>query len=65
MVDRPGREAALTDDYREVREHYGTLAMPARPGRPWDTGAVEAAVGLVERAIRALPPELNGRPIAA
>jgi transposase len=46
-------EPLLTRSYNEMLEHYGTLALPARPRRPRDKAKVEAGVQLVERWILA------------
>jgi transposase len=53
-VAKPCRyEPLLTRSYTEMLQHYGTLAMPARPRKPRDKAKVEAGVQLVERWILA------------
>ena len=46
-------EPLINDTYREMLAHYGTCALPARPGRPQDKAKVEAGVQIVERWILA------------
>jgi len=53
-VTHPSRyEPDLNPTYRDLAEHYGTVVIPARVGKPRDKGKVESAVLLVERWILA------------
>lgn len=46
-------EAELNPSYRELAEHYGTCAIPARVRKPRDKAKVEAAVLVAQRWILA------------
>jgi transposase len=46
-------EPELTRAYEELSEHYGSVILPARVGKPRDKGKVERAVLEVERAVLA------------
>jgi transposase len=46
-------EPDLNPTYRDFAEHYGTVIIPARPGKARDKAKVEAGVLLVERWILA------------
>ena len=46
-------EPELNPTYLEMCQHYGTVAMPARAGKPKDKAKVEAGVLLVTRWITA------------
>jgi len=46
-------EPDLNPTYLEMCQHYGTVAMPARAGKPKDKAKVEAGVLLVTRWITA------------
>lgn len=46
-------EPDLNPTYRDLAEHYGTVIIPARVGKPRDKAKVESAVLLVERWILA------------
>ena len=46
-------EPDLNPTYRDLADHYGTVILPARVGKPRDKAKVEAAVLIVERWILA------------
>ncbi len=46
-------EPALQRTYRALADHYGTVVIPARAGKPQDKAKVEAAVQNAERRILA------------
>ena len=46
-------EPGLQRAYEELAQHYGTVILPARPGKPRDKAKVEVAVQLAERWILA------------
>jgi len=46
-------EPDLNPTYRDLADHYGTVIIPARVGKPRDKAKVESAVLLVERWILA------------
>ena len=46
-------EPGLQRDYAQLAEHYGTVILPARPGKPRDKAKVETAVQVVQRWILA------------
>ncbi|MDO5684382.1 MAG: IS21 family transposase, partial [Propionibacteriaceae bacterium] len=46
---KAGREPTLNPAYLEMAEHYGTLILPARPGRPRDKAVVEGGVLIFKR----------------
>ena len=51
-VVKADREAPqLNPSFREFALHYGLAVLPARPARPTDKGAAEAAVGTVQSRI--------------
>jgi transposase len=53
-VTRPCRyEPGIQRDYAQLAEHYDTVILPARPGKPRDKAKVEAAVLVVQRWILA------------
>jgi transposase len=53
-VSSPCRyEPGIQRTYEELGRHYGTVILPARPGRPRDKAKVEVAVQVVERWILA------------
>lgn len=53
-VTNPCRyEPDLNPTYQEMAAHYGTVVIPARPGRPKDKAKAEVAVQVVERWILA------------
>ena len=53
-VTNPCRyEPDLNPTYQDLAEHYGTVVIPARIGKPQDKAKVEAAVLLAERWILA------------
>ena len=53
-VTHPSRyEPDLNPTYQDLAEHYGTVVIPARIGKPQDKAKVEAAVLLAERWILA------------
>lgn len=53
-VTKPSRyEPDLNPTYQDMAEHYGTVVIPARPGKPKDKAKVESAVLVVERWILA------------
>jgi transposase len=53
-VSRPCRyEPDTNPTYQEMAVHYGTVVIPARPGKPRDKAKVENAVQVVERWILA------------
>ena len=53
-VIKPSRyEPLLNRTYQEMAEHYGTVVIPARPGRPRDKAKVEGGVLIAERQILA------------
>jgi len=43
----------LNPSYQELAEHYGTVVIPARPGKPRDKGKVENGVQFAQRWIMA------------
>ena len=47
-------EPGLQRTYEEMAEHYGTIAMPARPRKPKDKAKVEVGVQVVQRWILAV-----------
>jgi transposase len=47
-------QPALHRTYEDLAEHYGTVVIPARPGKPQDKAKVEAAVQNAERRIIAV-----------
>lgn len=47
-------EPDLNPTYRDLAEHYGTVIIPTRPGKPRDKAKVETAVQNAERRILAL-----------
>jgi transposase len=46
-------EPDLNPTYRDLADHYGTVILPARVGKPRDKAKVEAAVLIVERWVLA------------
>jgi len=46
-------EPGIQRTYRELSTHYGTVALPARPGKPKDKAKVEAGVQVSQRWILA------------
>jgi len=53
-VTRPCRyEPLVHRTYQEMAEHYGTVIIPARPGKPRDKAKVESGVLIAERQILA------------
>jgi transposase len=46
-------EPGIQRDYGRLAEHYDTVVLPARPGKPRDKAKVEAAVLVVQRWILA------------
>ena len=46
-------EPGIQRDYEQLAEHYDTVILPARPGKPRDKAKVEAAVLVVQRWILA------------
>ena len=46
-------EPGVQRAYEELAQHYGTVILPARPGKPRDKAKVEVAVQLAERWILA------------
>ena len=47
-------EPRLTRSYQDLAQHYGTVVMPARAGKPRDKAKVESAVLHAERHIMAV-----------
>ncbi len=47
-------EPCLQRTYEEMAEHYGAIAMPARPRKPKDKAKVEVGVQVVQRWILAV-----------
>ena len=46
-------EPGIQRDYEQLAEHYDTVILPARPGKPRDKAKVEAAVLVAQRWILA------------
>jgi transposase len=48
-VIKAGRDLQLNRGYQIFARHYGTVVVPARPGRPRDKAKVEGHVRLIQR----------------
>jgi transposase len=51
-VSRPARiDPQINSTYAEMAAHYGTVVIPARPGKPRDKAKVEVGVQIAQRWI--------------
>ena len=53
VIKNTREQLILNRSYQEMAQHYGTVVIPARPGKPKDKASVESAVGFVETWILA------------